>query len=164
MINRILEAIIAGFLIAAVGVAFTAVIYRYGLGSALSWSFEVSLALLTYITFLGAYLALRKGAHLRVDLLVKRLPRLPRGIIFLMNQGLIATIGWIMAWHGGRQMLRFADQNTTVLEISTTWYYAAVPIAGVLIVIDALFIAGTGIRRLTSGEEADPRDSDPVEI
>lgn len=164
MINRILEAVIAGLLAATVVVAFTAVIFRYALGSALSWSFEVSLALLTYITFLGAYLALRKGAHLKVDLLVKRLPRLPQGIIFLLNQGLIATIGWIMAWYGGRQMLHFADQNTTVLEISTAWYYAAVPLVGALMMLDALHVAGRGALRLAAGQEADPRDSDPAEI
>ena len=40
MMNRVLEAVIAALLLAAVGVAFTAVIYRYALGTALSWSFE----------------------------------------------------------------------------------------------------------------------------
>ncbi|SDE68398.1 TRAP transporter small permease [Limimaricola pyoseonensis] len=164
MINRILEALIAAFLVAAVGVAFAAVVYRYALGSALSWSFEVSLALLTYITFLGAYLALRKGAHLRVDLLVTRLPRLPRGLVFVANQVVIGLIGWIMAWHGGRQVLRFADQTTTVLEISTTWYYAAVPVAGALILLDAAISGLRGLMRLASGEEADPGTADPVEI
>ena len=164
MINRILEAIIALFLVAAVAVAFTAVVYRYALGSALSWSFEVSLALLTYITFLGAYLALRQGAHLKVDLLVKRLPRTGRGLAYLMTQGIIGTIGWIMAWHGGRQVLRFADQTTNVLEISTAWYYAAVPVAGALMLIDAVICAGGGVIRLTRGEEADPRPDASLEL
>jgi len=54
MIDRTLEAICAALLAATVLIAFTAVIFRYVLGSALSWSFEASLALLTYITFLGA--------------------------------------------------------------------------------------------------------------
>lgn len=164
MINRLLEAIIAGLLVAAVGVAFVAVIYRYALDAALSWSFEVSLALLTYITFLGAYLALRKGAHLKVTLLVDRLPRAVRGVAFLFNQVLIGVLGWIMLWHGGRQVLRFADQTTTVLEISTAWYYAAVPVAGGLILLDALWLLGLGLLRLIRGLEADPRPAQPQEI
>ena len=164
MINRILEAIIAALLVAAVGVAFIAVIYRYALDSALSWSFEVSLALLTYITFLGAYLALRTGAHLRVTILVDRMPRGVRGAAFLMNQVIIAIIGWIMFWEGGRQVLRFADQTTNVLEVSTAWYYAAIPAAGILILIDALCISLLGAMRLSRGEEADPRPGEPVEI
>ena len=130
MINRILEGVIALLLVGAVGVAFLAVIYRYALDSALSWSFEVSLALLTYITFIGGYLALRKGAHLKVDLLLARLPFPMRGAAFLMNQALIGLIGWIMAWYGTSQTLRFSEQLTNVLEVSTAWYYAAIPIAG----------------------------------
>lgn len=164
MLNRVLEAVIAALLLAAVGVAFTAVIYRYALGAALSWSFEVSLALLTYITFLGAYLALRKGAHLRVDLLVAKLPRCLRGVLFLANQAIIGTIGWIMAWHGGRQVLRFAEQKTTVLEISTTWYYAAIPAAGALIMLDAAVSGLGGLSRLAKGQEADTGSSEPAEI
>jgi TRAP-type C4-dicarboxylate transport system permease small subunit len=164
MINRILEAIIAGLLVAAVGVAFVAVIYRYALDSALSWSFELSLALLTYITFLGAYLALRKGAHLKVTLLVDRLPRPLRGVSFLFNQMLIAMLGWIMLWHGGRQVMRFADQTTTVLEISTAWYYAAIPVAGGLILLDAIWLMGVGAIRLFQGSEADPRPNQSGEI
>lgn len=153
MINRILEGVIAVLLVAAVGVAFLAVIYRYALNSALSWSFEVSLALLTYITFIGGYLALRKGAHLKVDLLLARMPFPMRGAAFLLNQALIGLIGWIMAWHGTKQMLRFSDQLTNVLEVSTSWYYAAIPIAGVLICLDAVTTTIRGLIRMSRGEE-----------
>ena len=76
MINRILEAICAALLLATVVIGFMAVIYRYVFDNALSWSFEALLGLLTYITFIGAYLALRKNAHLRVDLLASALPSL----------------------------------------------------------------------------------------
>jgi TRAP-type C4-dicarboxylate transport system permease small subunit len=123
------------------------------LDSALSWSFEVSLALLTYITFLGGYLALRKGSHLKVDLLLTHLPFPMRSAAFLMNQALIGLIGWIMAWHGTKQTLRFAEQLTNVLEVSTAWYYAAIPIAGSLICIDALTSTVRGLIRMSRGEE-----------
>jgi TRAP-type C4-dicarboxylate transport system permease small subunit len=162
IINKILEAMIAALLVAAVGVAFIAVIYRYVLQSSLSWSFEVSLALLTYITFLGGYLALRQGAHLKVDLLVRRLPFWARGVLFLFNQTVIATIGWIMAWHGGRQVLRFADQTTNFLEISTAWYYMAIPIAGGLICVDALWNGVRGLLRLRRRQE--PVDPTPIAL
>lgn len=164
MINRILEGVIALLLVAAVGVAFIAVIYRYALDSALSWSFEVSLALLTYITFIGGYLALRKGAHLKVDLLLPHLPYSVRGAVFMINQALIGLIGWIMAWHGGRQVLRFADQTTTVLEVSTSWYYVAIPLAGALICIDAIMTAGRGALRMSRGEEPAEPEQPPYSV
>ena len=138
MINRILEAICAALLLATVVIGFMAVIYRYVFDNALSWSFEALLGLLTYITFIGAYLALRKNAHLRVDLLASALPRPGRLILFLCNQALIGLIGLLMLRQGWRQTVLFQDQTTQVLEISNAYLYAAIPVCGLLICIDAI--------------------------
>jgi len=167
MINRILEAIISALLLAAVGVAFLAVIYRYLLDNALSWSFEVSLALLTYITFLGSYLALRRGAHLKVDVFVRNLPFWAQGVLYVINQLLIGGVGWIMAWYGGRQVIRFAGQTTNVLEISSSWLYAAIPIAGALICLDALIQIARSLPRIRQGLDPDSRhdaDNSPFDL
>ncbi len=160
MINSVREALVAVLLLAAVSVAFLAVVYRYLLDDALSWSFEVSLALLTYITFIGSYLALRRGAHLKVDILVKLLPAWSRNALFVVNQVIIGSVGAIMAWYGGRQVVRFADQTTNVLEISNGYLYAAIPIAGGLICLDALVQLLRGLYRIKEGLEPDARAED----
>ncbi len=83
MINRVLEAICTALLAVTVLIAFTAVIFRYVIGSALSWSFEASLVLLTYLTFIGSYLALRKHSHLKVDVFIRMLPPLGQVTVFV---------------------------------------------------------------------------------
>ncbi|MAS11967.1 MAG: C4-dicarboxylate ABC transporter permease [Nitratireductor sp.] len=153
MINRILEAICAALLLATVVIGFMAVIYRYVFDNALSWSFEALLGLLTYITFIGAYLALRKNAHLRVDLLASALPRPGRLILFLCNQALIGLIGLLMLRQGWRQTVLFQDQTTQVLEISNAYLYAAIPVCGLLICIDAITRIFIGLRRFSTGQE-----------
>ena len=160
MINRILEAICAALLLATVVIGFMAVIYRYVFDSALSWSFEALLGLLTYITFIGAYLALRKNAHLRVDLLASALPRPGRLILFLCNQALIGLIGLLMLRQGWRQTVLFQDQTTQVLEISNAYLYAAIPVCGLLICIDAITRIFIGLRRFSTGQE--PFDDAPM--
>ncbi|MFP3441763.1 TRAP transporter small permease subunit, partial [Pantoea sp. SIMBA_133] len=89
-----------------------------------------------YITFIGAYLALRKNAHLRVDFLANALPRPGRLMVFLCNQALIGLIGLLMLRQGWRQTVLFQDQTTQVLEISNAYLYAAIPVCGLLICID----------------------------
>ena len=153
MINRILEAICAALLLATVVIGFMAVIYRYVFDNALSWSFEALLALLTYITFIGAYLALRKNAHLRVDFLANALPRPGQLVLFLCNQAIIGLIGLLMLRQGWRQTILFQDQTTQVLEISNAYLYAAIPVCGLLICIDALTRVFVGLRRYFAGEE-----------
>lgn len=163
MINKILEAMVATLLLATVAVAFLAVVYRYLLDNALSWSFEVSLALLTYITFLGSYLALRRGAHLKVDILVKLLPAKGQVVLFAVNQSIIGSIGALMAYHGWRQVSLFNQQTTNVLEISSGYYYAAIPVAGALICLDAVVQLISGLRLAAHGQ-ALPDRSEPDDI
>jgi len=152
MINRILEAVCAALLLATVVIGFTAVVFRYAFDNALSWSFEALLALLTYLTFVGAYLALRKGAHLRVDLLAQKLPPTGQVLLFTFNHVVIGTIGLLMLVQGWRQAMLFKAQTTPVMEISNGFLYAAIPLCGGLILIDTAVQLFAGIRRHAQGK------------
>jgi len=161
VVNRILEAICTAILAATVLIAFMAVIFRYVIGSALSWSFEASLALLTYLTFIGCYLALRKHSHLKVEVLVRLLPRPGQAIVFAINQLLIAGIGAVMLYHGMRQVLLYRSQNTLVMEIPVGFLYTAIPVSGLLMGLDALVVLVAGLCRYRRGEPPMPPEDQP---
>jgi len=68
--------ILAATLVAAtVVITCAAVFYRYVLNSALLWPEEIAGHLLVWISFIGAYLALRREGHLSFELLLDRLPQ-----------------------------------------------------------------------------------------
>ena len=150
-VNRVLEATCALLLAAAVLVAFLAVIFRYVVGSALSWSFEASLALLTYITFVGCYLALRQNSHLKVDVFVRLLPRAGQAVVFTLIQCTIIAIAVVMLHYGGRQLWLFKEQTTLVMELPSWVLYAAIPLSGLMMGIDAAFGLFAGLRRYARG-------------
>jgi len=152
VIDRILEVICAALLAATVLITFIAVIFRYVLGSALSWSFEASLALLTYLTFVGCYLAMRKNAHLKVEVLVARFPALAQVLVFAMNQLIIIAIAVVMVVFGMRQMLMFHSQTTLVLELPLSLLYAAIPLSGLLMALQAVTELFGGVGRWRRGE------------
>lgn len=166
MINRILEAICAAILAMAVLIAFVSVIFRYVLGDALSWSFEASIGLLTYLTFIGCYLALRKNCHLKVDVFVLRLPRRGQLLAFTVNQLAIVVIGWVMLYHGGRQAYLFADSRTLVMELPSGLLYCIIPISGLLMGVDAVAGLVAGWRRHARGRPVflDDPATGPVDI
>lgn len=152
MIDKILEAICAGILAATVLIAFIAVIFRYVIGSALSWSFEASLALLTYLTFLGCYLAMRKNAHLKVEVLVAKLPVALQALVFAFNQIVVFSIAAIMVIYGARQVWLFHDQTTLVMELPKSLLYTAIPLSGLLMGMQAVMELMNGIRRWRCGD------------
>ncbi len=152
MIDRILEVICAALLGATVLITFIAVIFRYVLGSALSWSFEASLALLTYLTFVGCYLAMRKNAHLKVEVLVAKFPALAQVMVFTMNQLVIIAIAAVMVVYGMRQMTMFHSQTTLVLELPLSLLYAAIPLSGLLMALQSITELWGGVGRWRRGQ------------
>ena len=151
MIDRALEAICAALLAATVLVAFVAVIFRYVLGSALSWSFEASLMLLTYLTFLGSYLAMRRNAHLKVEVLAAKLPRVGQLLVFSLNQLVIVGVASIMVVYGIRQVALFHSQTSLVIELPLSLLYAVIPVGGLLMGLQGLVELRSGLRRWRHG-------------
>ncbi|MCT8991547.1 TRAP transporter small permease [Chelativorans sp. SCAU2101] len=76
---------------------FANVVLRYGFDSGIAFSVEVSRVLFVWIIFLGAVVALARGAHLSVDTLVTLLPRRARFACFLVSYGLMLWCCWLLA-------------------------------------------------------------------
>jgi len=129
------------------------VIFRYVLNSALSWSFEVSLILLTYLTFIGSY-----AAHLKVDVIANMLGPIPRLIVFLLAQVVILGVSLVMVIWGAEQALKFASQTTTILEMPRGPIYAIIPLSGLVMGIETLARLIRGLRRAVRGEAPEQPD------
>lgn len=93
---RAIEFIMAVFLAAMVVLVFGNVVLRYAFNSGITLSEEVSRWLFIWITFLGAIVAMREHAHLGVDMLVSRLPRLGKKILLLVCYLFMLYILWLL--------------------------------------------------------------------
>jgi TRAP-type C4-dicarboxylate transport system permease small subunit len=122
----------------------------------LAWSAEISEAMLFLITLLTAPWLLRRGQHIRVDIVLRAVP--PRvGWLFewavdLLGLGCCALI----AWYSARAAL--ASFNAGSLSIKTLvtpewWLLTVLPAAFACLTIEMLF----RMRRLWLAERA-PRD------
>ena len=86
---KVLEAAIAFCLALMVVLVFGNVVMRYGFNSGITVSEELSRWLFVWLTFMGAIVAMKDGAHLGSDTLVSRLPlvgkNVDRSISFCKN-------------------------------------------------------------------------------
>jgi TRAP-type C4-dicarboxylate transport system permease small subunit len=122
----------------------------------LEWANEISEAMLYLITLLTAPWLMRKGQHIRVDIVLRAVPK-PVGWGFeWMVDALAMACCAVIAYYGARAAL--ASWNANSLSIKTLitpewWLLSVLPVAFLALTIEMLF----RMRRLWLGPRA-PRD------
>jgi TRAP-type C4-dicarboxylate transport system permease small subunit len=144
-LNRIVDLIVAAvrlvcivLTIALFTIVVVAVIARYGLGQAVSWTEEVPRYLLIWVSFLAGAVCVLKREHVAFDLLFYALPKGPRRVLALVLGGLIAGFGWVMFRYGIVFVQDFGDDLMETIPYTNIWYYMAMPVSGFLIMVFAL--------------------------
>jgi TRAP-type C4-dicarboxylate transport system permease small subunit len=93
---RLIEIAIAGFLAVMVVMVFGNVVLRYAFNSGIVVSEELSRWLFLWVTFLGAIVALKEGAHLGSDFVVSRLPVLGKKVCLVVGHLLMLYATWLL--------------------------------------------------------------------
>lgn len=93
--ERSVEALMALDLALIVLLVFSNVVGRYGFGAGFAGAEELSRLLFVWLVFLGAILALRRRAHLGVELLQARLPRPLRRASAVVTHVLVLYALWL---------------------------------------------------------------------
>jgi len=122
----------------------------------LEWSNEISEAMLYLITMLTAPWLLRKGQHIRVDIVLRAVPKRV-GWVF---EWIVDVIGLaccvVIAYCGARAALASFKAGSVSIKTLVTpewWLLSVLPVAFLALSVEMLF----RMRRLALGERA-PRD------
>lgn len=98
---RFIEAVLALVLIGAVLLNFVNVIGRYGFGASLFAADELQTYSMVYMAFVGAAVATWRGLHLRMDVLLLRLPAKVQAlqgtvelVLIVVLCGLVTYVAW----------------------------------------------------------------------
>ena len=120
---RLLEFLVVACMAAMVVMVFGNVVLRYGFNSGITVSDEMSRYCFIWLTYIGAMVAMRDGAHLGVDTLIRRLPRLGRKLCFALNQSLMLFCN-VLFFMGTFEMHELQRTNVSpVVGISMIWVY-----------------------------------------
>lgn len=124
---------------------FANVALRFLTDHSILWVEEVSRYLMIWLTFLGAGLVLRHGAHVGIDTLQSLLPRHAawiRALIFVLLLAFFAT----MLWLGARYATVTWGQTTPVMQVPVGAVYLAMPIGFALLIVHLLLMAAPYLR------------------
>ncbi|MEV8467523.1 TRAP transporter small permease [Fluviibacterium sp. DFM31] len=139
------------------GAVLWGVLTRYVTARPAVWTTELSGILFTWVVFIGAMAAGRRDQHIRVTLLVDKLPgRLQRIARILADLVVLAFVGYA-AWLSYVMMGKGASRMSPVMDIPFSYVYMAPLIGFSLLTVTALL-------RLVLPDLVPPRDDDAVEV
>jgi len=119
-------------------IVVAAIVSRYGFGQAVSWTEEVPRYLLIWISFLAAAVGVLRREHVGFDVLFNVLPTPARRVLGVGLSLLILGFGWVVFRYGIVFVQDFGGDLMETIPYKNYWYYPAMPISGLLIMVFAL--------------------------
>jgi TRAP-type C4-dicarboxylate transport system permease small subunit len=122
----------------------------------LEWSNEISEGMLYVITMLTAPWLLRRGQHIRVDIVLRAVPKHVGWVFEWIVDGLGLACCLAIAYYGARAALASFQAGSISIKTLVTpewWLLGVLPVAFLALSFEMLF----RMRRLALGERA-PRD------
>jgi hypothetical protein len=164
---KFLNLFTAASLAVMVVLVFGNVVMRYGFNSGITVSEELSRWLFVWLTFMGAIVAMKDGAHLGSDTLVSRLPLAGKKFCFVVGHALMLFVCWLLFKGSYDQAVINWDTTSAVMEVSMAIFYACGMVAALsmaLILLNKLWRLVTG--DLTEQELIGVRESEeePVDV
>jgi TRAP-type C4-dicarboxylate transport system permease small subunit len=159
-IDRVLDAIawicmmLAGLALVVIVITFGWLVYgRYVLNDTPTWVEQLSLLLVSYITFLGAAVGVRRNSHLSIDFVREALPAVPREVMRYIADLLVVIFGAFMAWEGYGLVMGNLDRIIPMIDVAEAWRAVPLVICGVLMVVFAGYNIVTRIAHPMRGQE-----------
>ena len=143
-----LEVFAAVLVLAEIIVLFSGVVSRYVFHIPLVWADELASTLFLWLSMMGAVVALRRGAHMRMTAVVSKLSSEKQALVEVI--GIVASLAFLVMflWPAWEYASDEAIITTPALEISNMWRAIAIPLGCALMVIAALLrLAITGKAR-----------------
>lgn len=137
MVNRAAEWALCGVGMGMALVIAMQVFFRYALNESLFWSEELGRMLLVWLTFLGASVAYKRGAHVGVDVVAARLTGMAARVVRVSMLLVSLFFFGVMAVWGYKFFVFIESQQTTTLGFSKQTPFAMVPVGGLIMCLHA---------------------------
>lgn len=124
-------------LVLVVVLVFASAILRV-FGMPIVWSVDMSQLLFTWISMIGADIALKNGSHMGVDLIVKKLPINIRKIIELFIYILCVLFCLFVTYWGYVLCMENYLRTYATLQISYSYATAAVPVVSFFMILSLI--------------------------
>ena len=149
--NRIEESFLALMLVGMTLVTFVQVVARYVFNYSFTWAMELTDVLFAWLIFIGASYGVRVGAHIGIDMLVRKLGPVAARWVGLLAAGLCMAYAATLAVGGWQYLAKLYEVGIYMQDIDLPQWMprTVLPLGFGLL---TLRFAGVFYKLLTGGE------------
>lgn len=118
-------------LIIMVGAVALQVSSRYVFKSPISWAEELSRMCLTWLTFVGASMAVRLKAHFAIELLINKFPKHMHNVFEIILLLITAALLTVMFFSGLILLPVVNEQASSTLGLPMSYVYLSIPVGSI---------------------------------
>lgn len=131
---------------------FGQVLCRYVMNNSLTWSEEIGRYMFVWITFVGLPVALKYGAHVSIDLLLKKTSGKFHLAVLTINAAVTALLGVLIFYSGIKLFNLGIGQVSSALQLPMQYVYSVIPFSGLALCFFAVTVYLDQRRKLAQGE------------
>ncbi len=150
IIDKISRSLLLVIMVTMVTVIILQVFCRYILNSALIWPEELTIFLMSYMTFIGAAVALRSWEHIGIDFFVNKFSSHSRKLINILVRLLVLFFVVFLFVTGINLVTSSSHMISEALRISLIWPRLSVPVGAGFMLIHIIHLTYRDICALTN--------------
>ena len=135
LLDRLIEAACAVTVVALTVIVSLQVFNRFVLKTPLAWSEDLAMLLFQWVVFLGAALGVKRVRHFGIELVVRKFPERVRHRVELLTPAVMAIVALVMIVQGWILLTFNRTRTFPTMDLTYTWAFLPIPLAGVLILI-----------------------------
>ena len=148
-LDQALDILMIALVVAITVLVLLQITQRYVGIFSIPWTEEMSRYLFVYLTFIGSALLIKEKGHIVVDVLMERVPRRPRFVVYVLVE--LIMLAFLYIFISGMQQLTLA--STEAVAASMQWFrlyylYAGVWVGGLLMFLYTTIEIVKGIQRI----------------
>lgn len=142
VIDRLESVAMVAFMSIATIITAIQVVYRYGFNSSLFWAEEVVIYSIICMSFVGASMGVRHGAHISVDVLNALAPPALNRWLHIVAAVLGIAFASFLVFFGFQLFFNTLDrgQLTAALRLPMAWFYLPIGVSGVLLILRYVWV------------------------
>jgi TRAP-type transport system small permease protein len=134
-IDRICRAVLLLIMAVMVSTILMQVFFRYVLNAAMPWPEELTIFLLSWMSFIGAAIALKSWQHIGITLFANMLPKKSQQYLSILVKITVLFFAVFLTYTGLLLVQQSTHMVSDALRISMIWPRMSLPIGGAIMVI-----------------------------